>query len=536
MNDSSLEIPIGKRRPFYRFFEILTPVLTFTVLILVVVLSVYDPFIGAVFILAQICLFFAKGLGIVYNIIIGRRAFMASMKVDWHQRLQDLVTGCAYYDDPSEFKFKEHLKFIAHYKKNKAVLPVEDVYHLVIMAAYNESYDVIDATIKSLCDTTYDKQRMIICLAYEQRGGQAIEATAKKLQKQYGAKFADFQIVQHPANLPNEVIGKGGNITYAGRQMGQYLKTKGIKSEQVVVTTLDSDNKPHPMYFDYVTYQYVIFSDRKQLSFQPVSLFLNNIWDAPAPARVIATGNSFWNMVCSTRPFTLRNFASHSQPLSALEEMDFWSTRTIVEDGHQYWRSFFHFKGDYYVVPIYLPIYQDAVRAESYLKTLRAQFLQLRRWSYGVSDVPYVASNVLKVKSKFLAKSLLQLFLLIESNISLGVSSIIIAFGGWIPLLFNSAAHSSLAAHQLPVTVSFIQQIAMVGMIITIAFSILLLPPRPNRYKKTKVVSMVLQWVLIPITSILFNSLTSLYSQYRLMSGRYLDKFDVTDKTLVKDK
>ena len=47
---------------------------------------------------------------------------------------------------------------------------------------------------------------------------------------------------------------------------------------------------------------------------------------------------------------------------------------------------------------------------------------------------------------------------------------------------------------------------------------------------------MVLQWALIPITSILYSSLSSLYSQFRLMTGRYLDKFDVTEKTLVKDK
>ena len=43
----------------------------------------------------------------------------------------------------------------------------------------------------------------------------------------------------------------------------------------------------------------------------------------------------------------LRNFASHSQPLKALIGMNFWSTRTIVEDGHQYWRSLFYFEGKY---------------------------------------------------------------------------------------------------------------------------------------------------------------------------------------------
>ena len=61
-------------------------------------------------------------------------------------------------------------------------------------------------------------------------------------------------------------------------------------------------------YFDSATYEFIVRDDRKHFSYQPVSLFLNNIWDVPAPMRVIATGNSFWNIISSMRPHTLRNF------------------------------------------------------------------------------------------------------------------------------------------------------------------------------------------------------------------------------------
>ena len=480
---------------------------------------------------------FVKGLGILYSMILGRNNFYKSITIDWHRRLLDLQEGKVSHHDTTEFLYDKHQRCIALYAdKKRADVLVEDVYHLVIMAAYNESFEVIDATIKYLVDKTYDKERMIICLAYEQRGGAEIAKTAQLLKAKYKKDFADFVAVEHPDGLPNEVIGKGGNITYAGKYMSQYLKKQGIDSRFVIVTTLDSDNKPHPMYFDYVTYEYVIYKDRKQLSFQPVSLFLNNIWDAPAPARVIATGNSFWNLICSVRPYALRNFASHSQPLDALEDMNFWSVRTIVEDGHQYWRSYFHFNGHYAVVPIYLPIYQDAVMSETYCKTLKAQFVQLRRWAYGVSDVPYVALNLAKRHTDNMFKGVLKLLMLMEAVVSLGTSSIIIAFGGWLPLLFNRTAHHSIEAHQLPITISFIQKIAMIGIVVMVVFSILMLPPKPKRYKKSRYLLMVLQWVLIPITSIFYSSLSSLYSQFRLMTGRYLAKFDVTEKTLVQDK
>jgi hypothetical protein len=118
---------------------------------------------------------------------------------------------------------------------------------------------------------------------------------------------------------------------------------------------------------------------------------LNNIWDAPAPMRVIATGNSFWNIILSMRPHMLRNFSSHAQPMEALIDTDFWSVRTIVEDGHQYWRTFFRYDGKHDVYPIYVPIYQDAVLTENYKKTLKAQFIQVRRWAWGASDIAYVA-------------------------------------------------------------------------------------------------------------------------------------------------
>lgn len=46
---------------------------------------------------------------------------------------------------------------------------------------------------------------------------------------------------------------------------------------------------------------------------------------------------------------------------------------------------------------------------------------------------------------------------------------------------------------------------------------------------------MVLQWVYLPVTTILYNSMSAFYSQTRLMFGLYYDKFDFTEKGVVKD-
>ena len=234
------------------------------------------------------------------------------------------------------------------------------------------------------------------------------------------------------------------------------------------------------------------------------------------------------------RPHTLRNFASHSQPLDALVEMNFWSVRTIVEDGHQYWRSLFFFDGDYDVLPIRAPIYQDAVLDDTLLKTMKAQWVQLRRWDYGASDVAYVGTYMLSKKRKVKLSSIIPKFIrLLDGHVTLAAVSPIVAFGGWIPLLFNFETRD-LLAHNLPIVVSYIQTFAAMMLFMTILLSIKMLPPRPKKYGKFRSVMMVIQWILSPVVAVVYTSFCAFYSQIRLVLGLYMEKFDVTVKVVKK--
>lgn len=532
-----LEIPLGKRSRTYRFFEMLPAVLSYGGLILMVVLSLVNPVWAAIYLLIIIITMVVKALGIAVHTIQGQRRLDLAQKVDWRSRLADLENPAKNYATQrsmvsGEFGFSKHLDNLRLMAADPDIFPrPSEIYNAVIIAAYNESIEVIEPTIQSVANTTYDNNSLIVALAYEERGGAEIEKTAKILKKRFGKTFKQFHIVKHPADIPGEVVGKGANITYAGKFLQQHFETIGLLLKDVIVTTLDSDNRPHPAYFDYVTYEYIVHENRKHLSYQPISIFTNNIWDAPAPMRVIATGNSFWNVISSMRPHTLRNFASHSQPMDALSEMDFWSTRTIVEDGHQYWRSYFYFGGNYAVIPVHVPIYQDAVMSDTLPKTLKAQFVQLRRWAYGASDIPYVATRVLSSKRNVpLGGGLARLVRLIDGHVTLAVVAILVSIGGWIPLLVNNESARSVAAHQLPEVISTIMQIATIGLFVTIFMSFKILPPRPERYKRRRTFGMILQWMLMPVTSIGYSALASLYSQGRLFMGKYLDKFDVTEK------
>ncbi len=539
---SYIEIPLGKRTLAYRFFEMLPAFISYGAILLLVVLSLINPSIAAIYLLAIIITTLVKAIGIAYHTTTGRNNLEKAQRTNWHERLSQLEHPEKSLSDASAqtrgFARKQHLINLHDMADQPDEYPKpSSIYNAVIIAMYNESYDVIRPTIQSLVDTTYDKSHMIVTIAYEERGGKATEETVKRIKKEFAGTFKAFHLVKHPKNLPNEVIGKGGNITYAGFFLKDWFKKQRISYSDVIVTTLDCDNRPHKTYFDYVTYEYIVHPDRKQLSFQPICLFINNIWDVPAPMRVVATGNSFWNIISSMRPHTLRNFASHSQPMDALVEMNFWSTRTIVEDGHQYWRSYFHFKGHYGIVPIFVPIYQDAVLSATYIRTLKAQFIQLRRWAYGASDVPYVATRIFsKKRSVPLGPSLARLIRLLDSHVTLASIAVLIAIGGWIPLFVNAEAAHSIAAHQLPEVVSRIQQVALIGLFITIFFAFKLLPPRPERYKRHRNIFMLAQWLLMPLTAIVYSSASAFTSQTALLLGKYFDKFDVTEKATVADK
>lgn len=532
-----LEIPIGKRTLKYRLFEMLPAVLSYGAFILLVVLSLISPTLASIYLLFVISALLVKAVGIAFRTIQGRNRIEAAQKVDWSKRLDDLEDPQDSYEIMRNSQSKMFGTF-AHIENLRlmAADPGEypkpsQIYNAVIIATYNESYEIIAPTIKTVLDGTYDNKKIILVLAYEERGGEKTKATAHRLKDEFGDRFYAFHLVEHPNNLPNEVVGKGPNITFAGFYLKDWLKQEGIAYKNVLVTTLDSDNRPFSSYFDYVTYEYIVHEDRKHLSYQPACLYFNNIWDAPAPMRVIATGNSFWNIISSMRPHTLRNFASHSQPMDALEEMDFWSTRSIVEDGHQYWRSYFYFGGNYSVLPIYVPIYQDAVMSDTLLRTLKMQFLQLRRWAYGASDVPYVAVRVFsKERNVPLIGGVARLLRLLDGHVTLASVSILVAIGGWVPLLINSEADRSVAAHQLPDVVSTIQQVALIGLFVTIFLAFKMLPPRPERYKRTRSFWMLAQWVLMPFTAVIYSSMAALNSQGRIFLGLYLEVFDVTDK------
>ena len=536
----NLEIPEGKRSRLYRFLEIMPGLISYGAIILLFLLSWLNPVLGAIYLFTIIASTLVKAISVAYRTVQGYKVIKRANRVDWRKRIEDLASPHEAYerlrqDDSKSYHAEEHLENLRMILSMPSEYPEPTtIYHAVIITAYNEGEDVLIPSIEAVKNTTFPNDHIIVVLAYEARGGEAMAKIANTLAKKYKNTFKDFLLSEHPADLPHEVVGKGPNLTYAGQRLAEYVEKKHFPIENIIVTSLDSDNHMAPKYLDSVAYEFITHPNRQRLSYQPVSIFTNNIWDAPAPSRVIAVSNSFFNVISTMRPHILRNFASHSQPLQALKAMDFWSKRTIVEDGHQYWRSLFFFEGDYSVLPIRIPIYQDAVLDETLWKTIKAQFVQVRRWYYGVSDVAYVGSHLFVSRERRIMsfwRLLPKFWRLLDGHITLAILAPIVAFGGWVPMIMNLSSRA-MVAYSVPNIVSIVETFASIGLIVSVLVSFKILPKRPAKYRKGRSLLMVLQWILMPITSIIYQSVAAFYSQTRLMLGLYMEKFDVTKKVV----
>jgi cellulose synthase/poly-beta-1,6-N-acetylglucosamine synthase-like glycosyltransferase len=524
-----------KRTKAYRFFEALPGICSWLLIVSPLILSAISPIAATYFVLAFLVLWFFRAIAITFRTLQGFWAMEDNQKRDWSKLLDDA---------DNEQLNSSSTKALSWHKNNIALLKTstqlkiasKDVVQVLIIAVYNETIDVLLPTMEALVKSKYDiKHQVVVAFAYEERGGRATEQMLEGLVAKYSSCFRSLSMYRHPSDTPGEMIGKGGNITHTARLLTQELIDQEYNIEHVLVTTLDCDNRVHPQYLSAAAYAFIVCPDRLHTSFQPVLIYSNNIWDVPAPMRVIATGNSYYTIILSLRPHLLRNFSSHAQPLSALIDTDFWSVKTIVEDGHQFWRTYIRYEGQHEVAPIFVPIYQDAVLSVSYRKTLKAQFVQLRRWAWGASDLAYLVEKGFFRKNNIPKLDLVaKVARLLENHVSWAAAPILLAISALMPQWVNIHADSSFLVAQLPLIASRIQTLATLGILATLYVSLKSLPPKPAKYHHGRTVLMVVQWIFLPVTSILYNSLAALNAQTRLMFGKYIGKFDLTEKATKK--
>ncbi|MBI4239878.1 glycosyltransferase family 2 protein [Candidatus Uhrbacteria bacterium] len=482
-----------------RCFEILPGLLMWATFIAGVVLSMIHPLWVIYFIILFDLYWLLRVSYFIIVVLFAWRNYARALTTDWYARME----------------------------RHKGW---KEIYHLIFLPMVKEDHEIVESTLQALRDARFPKERMMVVLAGEERAGEHFQTVAAAMEKKYGTSFFRFFSTTHPDTIPGEMKTKGANLNYSGHTILNDINALGIPYEHIIVSAFDVDTIAHPDYFACLTDAYLSNPKPTRSSYQPVVLYNNNIWHAPSPTRLAAFSTTFWLMTELARPDRLFTFASHSMSFQALVDVDFWQKDMVNEDSRIFLQCFMKYHGDYTVVPLYVPLSMDTVSAPTLWRSLWNLYKQQRRWAYGVEHFPYLMKHFLRDSLIPLRKKMRILWNQLEGMYTWATAPILILVLGRLPLLFASGDVQSLVIVQsAPRILEILLNLSMLGIFVIGFLSFFLLPPQPRLHPTHRRLTMVLQWLLLPITIILFSALPAIEAQTRLMIGRYLG-FAVTDK------
>lgn len=492
---------------FERLLEILPGALTWLALTSPIWLSFALPYAMAYLILIADVYWLLTALRIGALIIIGYKKMEIAKNKDWLALLQQ--------DFPTSW---------------------EKYHHLILVPTYKEALYILSPNFDAIINSQYPRNKIFIAVGFEERDDPEKIKQTKALLEKLTSKIAGVYTTVHPYGLPGEVAGQGSNKNWMIHRIAPQLKAKGIKIAEVFVTTLDADFCIHPQFLAGALHKYLSLpqAERDKRTFTGVFLYHNNYWQTPTPMRLMASGTSFWQLAEMVGSDKYMNYSSMSISLKALLDIGGWIPDKVNDDNGFYWKAYFHFNGDYKVIPHFLPISADAVQDTTLLKTFQNQYLQIKRWAYGVEHIPYVVKQYFQKEIDFWNKTDRVIFK-IWGDLKWGFLAIFVTFGSLFIPLVNPNFKASVLSVNLPIVSSWILTAAFFGLFATIYVHEKTAPPRPKNWSIFKKIWSYIQWLLVPIILITISSLPAIDAQTSLMFGRKLE-FRVTNKARLLEK
>lgn len=486
-----------------RALEILPGALTWLALTSPVWLSFTIPFAVAYLIIVADIYWLFNSLKIAALIFIGYKKMSWAKGQNW---LEYLKTD-----------FKDNFK---------------DYYHLIMVPTYKEGLEILGPTFQGILNSKYPKEKIMLLVGFEERDTpEKIDETRKYLEKNLQGKIKAVFTTIHPFGLPGEVPGQGTNRNWMLRETLPEFTKMNIPINKIFMTTLDADFVIHPQFLAGALHKYLStpVDKRDVCSYTGVFLFHNNYWQTPTPMRLIATGTSFWQLSEMVGSDKYINYSSMSMNLQSVIDTGLWIPNKVNDDSGFYWKAYYHFNGQYKVIPHFLPISADAVLDVSLFKTFQNQYLQLKRWAYGVEHIPFIVKSYFGKKDIDFWDKTDKLIFIFWSYLKWGTLALFISFGGLLIPLINPTFSQSVVSHNLSVVSSWILTAAFLGLFSTILVHEKTVPPRPKNWSFLTKIWSYAQWALIPIVLVSIATLPAIDAQTSLMLGRYLE-FRVTNK------
>ncbi|MEK7556794.1 MAG: glycosyltransferase family 2 protein [Patescibacteria group bacterium] len=500
--DFQFELDLRELRQ--RIWQVIPGLLSWTTLIGLTVLAFWLPFWIAIFVIVYDVYILIRAVYMSIHLVYAYNKLKRSSSTPWRKKLEDLPT--------QEVDWR-------------------NVHHFIVLPTYDEEMEVLRGSIRALAGSDFPLSQMHVVVGFEERSGEDARSRAAALHEEFDHVFGTFMTTFHPDGSPGERRVKSANATWALRRLEEKTAPLDIPVRHILVSNFDSDTVVHGNYFSYLTHVFITHPDRYHVSYQPIPLYNNNLWDAPAFSRVIATGSTFWQLIESTRPERLVTFSSHSMTLQALHDVGYWQRDIVSEDSRIFWQCLLRYNDRYRTEPLYTTVSMDAALTPTLPRTLVSQYRQQRRWAWGIENFPYLVEGFISNKSIPWRRKAMYLFRTLEGHYSWATAPIIVAGLGWLPILFGGPEfHTTVLSYSLPFITRTLMTAAMFGLVISASIAFMLLPQKPERVRPWRYGGMVLQWALVPVMATVLSAFPALDAETRLMLGRDLN-FHVMQKT-----
>ncbi|HSM38275.1 MAG TPA: glycosyltransferase family 2 protein [Candidatus Limnocylindrales bacterium] len=543
-------------RGLQRALEMVPGIVSWAIIIGPIWLSFSYPWLVAYFVLTFDFYWLCRAIWFAAAVIVAYRRITRVLAVDWttrlrglddpHRRRESLLRGLASERSEGAFSGLGIVAGGGNQAFNAAALRAEladldalvdqdepppdwrSYTHLALIPTYTESLEKLRETVRALAEARWPVERKI-CAIITRETDEDGRRNVAVLQQEFGSAFSQFIHILDPLE-PGIVVGKSSAMAWGGRYLYRMLvRGQGMDPRRILVTDLDADYRVHPQYFTYLTWMHATDPNRETQLYQPIPYFHNNLWQAPALQRLFAAVLTQMQMWRSVLPEKLQSFGSYSTTLNLVHEVGYWATDAIPEDSRFYWKSYFRYGDRFRAVPLFIPIYGDAVRARSYWRSMATQYLQARRWAWGVTDIPYVVQNAVRHAEIPLSSRVWRLANLFGEHINWAIAPFVVMFGATVPLVINPAFAETTLGQNLPLYASTMLSIALVALVVLIYVEHRIVPPRPASWGIFSRAISYIQWIGLPFVGIFFSNLPALDAQTRLLTGRYLE-YRVTEK------
>lgn len=567
--------PVAKkdRTPLHDLFERIPGIIFMGLLLFLVLGGIFLPEVTAYFIIILNVYFFYKSFSLLITFVIAYTRIMRGESVNWQSNLLELenreesisehleeinklknleFNPAVISKSESDKKLlkirrlprflqkilfnREKLKSINYLKSRIEVLRNanitrnwREIQHIIIVPHVKEPEHILRETLENLSRQTFPTKQINVVLAAEARDPNGLPLS-EKLAEEFKDVFNHVWVSNHVLQ-DDEIVGKSSNMKAGGKVAYDKVTELGWDLKKTIVTSCDADSKLPHQYFSYVTYEYVTRDDAEYKVFNAALVFYNNIWRLPFYARVKNSMSTIYNTARLVRVDKLIPFSTYSTSFWMIKEIGFWTPWVTPEDFHLFLKAQFKFGGIVNVVPVYLRIMSDAAEGVGHLDTIRNNYKQERRWSWGISDDGWVLQNLVYNFGKHDLVTMYRALHSIFDHIMSPVMGVVIVIGGNIPPLLNPSFSGTVLGSQLPIVSSTIITVSLVFMILIVLLDLAYRPKRPQGgiWLPLTILKELIEWIVLPVATFVLALLPGLEANTRLLFGKHLEYY-VTKK------